>query len=366
MARKFATDIDLLKFSILNARAHPVSSDPAGLGSSDEGLFWFNTTSDKFMYWNGTAAIDMTSLANSTGNLTASRISDFTTATQAIRWASMVGPNADIPLGGFKFTGAADGVAGSDFATFGQLMAVANNQNFKAAVRIATTANVGLTGLTAIDGVTPVAGDRVLVKDQTTAAANGIYVAAAGAWSRATDADSAAELLPGSIVIVNEGTANADKMFLLATNGPITLGTTSLTFSAYGTSTGEILTGGAGLVKTGTTMDVVAGSTGTITVAADAVDVNVARINRRWVGTIPTTSSTVDGLPITISGLQVTFNHGANNLAPLVVIRAGSTPASGYTTGEVVECTDGTVDANNVRITLPILAASNWTFGVYA
>jgi phage-related tail fiber protein len=367
MARKFGTDIDLMGFALLKAKANPVSSDPAGLGVADEGQFWYNTTTDKFKVWTGTAVIDLTDLANSSGSLTASRISDFTTAVQALRWSSMLGPNADVAMGGFKITGLADGVAGSDAASYGQVLALINNQVFKAPVRAATTAAITLSGTQTVDGVSLIANDRVLVKDQASGATNGIYTVQAGAWVRATDADASSELPPGAIISVQEGTANGDKLFLLATNGPITLGTTALVFSAYGASTGEIGVAGAGLTKTGTTYDVVAGSTGTVTVAADAVDVNVSRVPRRWNGVVPTASATVDGLPITISGAQVTFNHAANNTAPLVVIRAGSSPVSGYTAGEIVEHTDGTTDANNVRITLPAAPASNnWVFGVYA
>jgi phage-related tail fiber protein len=373
MARKFATDLDLMKFAILNAKAHPVSSDPSGLGAGDEGLFWTNTTTHKFKFWNGTAVIDFTDLANSTGNLTASRISDFDTQVRTSRLDQMATPTSDVGLGGRKITGLADGTAGTDAATYGQLLQMLNNQVFKAPVRAATTANVNTAGgaPNTLDGVTLAANDRILVKDQTTGSQNGIYTVttlgtgANGTWTRATDADSASELPPGAIVSVQEGTANGDKLFLLATNGPITVGTTSLTFSAYGASSGEIGVAGAGLTKTGSTYDVGAG-TG-IVVNADNVAVDTARVNRRWAGTIPTSSSTVDGLPITISGAQVTFNHGANNPAPMVVIRAGSSPVSGYTTGEIVEQTDSTTDANNVRITLPAApAANNWVFGVYA
>lgn len=365
MARKVATDLDLVKFAILNAKANPVSSDPSGLGTGDEGLFWVNTTTHKFKFWSGTAAIDFTDLANSTGNLTASRISDFDTQVRTSRLDQMAAPTADVAFGGRKITGLADGTAGTDAATFGQLMGVANNQTFKAAVRVASTANLTLSGTQTIDGVSVVAGDRVLAKDQTTASTNGIYTVAAGAWSRSADADTAAELLPGSIVMVNEGTANADKMFLLATNGPITLGTTSLTFSAYGAASGEVGVAGAGLTKTGSTYDVV-GGTG-ITVAADLVSVDTTRVPRKWVGAIPTATGTVDTMSITVSGAQVTFNHGAGHRAPMVTIRAGSSPVSGYTTGEVVEMTDAIVDTNNVRITLPAApAANNWDFMVVA
>lgn len=99
-------------------------------------------------------------------------------------------------------------------------------------VRIASTANIAsLSGLTAIDGVTPVAGDRILLKNQTTASQNGIYVAASGSWSRATDADTGDELLSGSIVQVTAGTVAAGLKYKLTTTGTITVGTTSLTFT---------------------------------------------------------------------------------------------------------------------------------------
>lgn len=101
----------------------------------------------------------------------------------------------------------------------------------KASVKVATTSDLAaLSGLLTVDGVVLAAGDRVLVKDQTTASQNGIYVAAAGAWSRAADADSSAEVTPGMTVPVEQGIIHADTIWELTTNGPITLGTTSLTF----------------------------------------------------------------------------------------------------------------------------------------
>lgn len=101
----------------------------------------------------------------------------------------------------------------------------------KASVRVATTANLAaLSGLLTVDGVVLVAGDRVLVKDQATASQNGIYVADAGAWSRAADADSNTDVTPGMTVPVEQGTLHADTIWELTTNGPIVLGTTALTF----------------------------------------------------------------------------------------------------------------------------------------
>jgi hypothetical protein len=104
----------------------------------------------------------------------------------------------------------------------------------KLPVRVATTANGTLASAfengDTVDGVTLATGDRILIKNQSSGAENGIYtVNASGAPTRATDADSGAELV-NAAVWVSEGTANADKLFICTTNAPITLGSTSLTF----------------------------------------------------------------------------------------------------------------------------------------
>ena len=114
-----------------------------------------------------------------------------------------------------------------------------NKQDGKQSVRLATTAAIALTGLQVIDGVQLVSGDRVLVKDQAAGKDNGIYIAASGAWSRASDADASIEVTPGLFVTVELGTANADSLWQLVTDGAITLGTTALAF--------EMLTGKTGV-----------------------------------------------------------------------------------------------------------------------
>ncbi|MFN9958910.1 MAG: hypothetical protein ACK55I_37945, partial [bacterium] len=111
-----------------------------------------------------------------------------------------------------------------------------------------------LSGAQTIDGVSVIAGDRVLVKDQTTGADNGIYVCAAGAWSRSDDANVSADVTSGMFVFVEEGTVNGDNGYVLTTNNPITLGTTALTFTQF-SGAGQV-TAGAGLTKTGNTLNV--------------------------------------------------------------------------------------------------------------
>ena len=100
----------------------------------------------------------------------------------------------------------------------------------KQSVRVATTANITLTGLLTIDGIVLVAGDRVLVKNQVAAKDNGLYIVAAGAWSRAPDADSSAEVTSALLVSVEQGATLADTRWQLVTDGVIVLGTTVLTF----------------------------------------------------------------------------------------------------------------------------------------
>ncbi|WP_295466606.1 phage tail protein [uncultured Pseudomonas sp.] len=108
-----------------------------------------------------------------------------------------------------------------------------NRLDFKQSVRVATTANLTLSGTQTVDGVALVVGERVLVKDQATASANGLYIVAAGSWSRTSDTDSATEVTSGLLVAVEEGTTNADTLWQLVTDGPIVLGTTSLNFVPF-------------------------------------------------------------------------------------------------------------------------------------
>ena len=100
----------------------------------------------------------------------------------------------------------------------------------KQSVKVATTANIALTGLQSLDGIALVAGDRVLVKNQTLAKDNGLYVAAAGAWARAADADGSPEVTSALLMSVEQGTTQADTSWQLVTDGAIILGTTALTF----------------------------------------------------------------------------------------------------------------------------------------
>lgn len=133
----------------------------------------------------------------------------------------------------FKISNLADGTSPQDAVTKAQLDAQAQGFKWKDPVRAATTANITLSGAQTIDGVSVVAGDRVLVKDQSAGSGNGIYVAASGSWTRAADFDAAAEVL-GATVFVSEGTANGNSQWKMTTDAPITIGTTALVWAQVG------------------------------------------------------------------------------------------------------------------------------------
>ena len=125
---------------------------------------------------------------------------------------------------------------------------VVQGLDIKESVRVATTANIALSGALTVDGVALNVGDRVLVKNQTNAAENGIYVVADEAWTRAVDATNG-KISSGMFTFVEEGAVNANSGYVLATDGQIVVGTTELSFSQF-SGMGQVLVG-TGLGKNG-------------------------------------------------------------------------------------------------------------------
>ena len=211
-------------------------------------------------------------VADDIPSLLASKISDFDTQVQTNKLNNLAVPDGDVAFNSQKITGLADPVNDQDAATKAYVDAARSGLDVKASVRAATTTNISLDNTTTdIDGVTLADGDRVLVKNQTTAAENGIYVVSTSeAWTRSSDADTSAEVTPGLFTFVEEGTAHADSGWVLTNNGTINVGVTGLAFAQF-SGAGQI-TAGNGLTKTGNTLDV-GGTANRITVNADTVDI---------------------------------------------------------------------------------------------
>ena len=181
--------------------------------------------------------------------------------------------SANQSMGGNKLTNLADPTNPQDAATQAYVDAIKQGLDIKDSVRVASSANVDLTitGGGSLNGVTLADGDRVLLKDQTTASENGIYDAVTATdrttWVRSADADEDAEVTAGLFTFVAEG-SSADSGWILTTDDPITVGTTALSFTQF-SGAGQI-TAGEGLTKSGNTLDANVDNTG-IEIVSDVI-----------------------------------------------------------------------------------------------
>ncbi len=227
-----------------------------------------------------------------------------------------------------RITSVASPTGDNDAANKAYVDSVAEGLDVKESVVAATTAalaavtyNNGTGGvgatltadangvLAAVDGVTMVAGERLLVQNQAAALQNGIYlctsIGAVGApfvLTRAGDMDgSPASEIPGAFVFVEEGTTNADNGFVCTTNAPVTMGTTAINFTQF-SGAGQI-TAGAGLAKTGDTLSVNVDDV-TTAISGDAVIVKTsANLTTPNIGVANGDSFTATG---TVQGATVT------------------------------------------------------------
>lgn len=271
-------------------------------------------------------------------NQLSATITDLATVVKAYQLNTFAAPIAAVALNNQKITGLADPTLAQDAATKAYVDAVAVGLDVKPSVRAATTANIALTGLQTIDGVALVAGDRVLVKNQTTGSTNGFYTAAAGAWPRATTSDTSAEVTPGGFTFVEEGTTQGDTGWVNTTNAPITLGTTTLTYAQF--SGPGSWTAGAGMTQTGTTMNVI-GGTG-ITVNADNLLIDTAVVVRKFNATVGNGA---------LTAIVVTHNLGTQDV--MVQTYTNAAPF------DTVECDVERTDANTVTLRFAVAPAAN-------
>jgi len=357
MAQKFLTNIDLNQNQLLNGTFEVVGTDP-NTGNFD-GRMIFNSTEGVIKVYDVTAsawrkmitgvtssgsqssaltisesngAITITpnlATSASAGLLSASDFSKLADATSEATASKLVIRDSN---GQAKFGTPTDD---AHAATKGYVDAARSGLDVKQSVRAATTGPINLAnqlenGDTLDTTVTLATGDRVLVKNQSTASENGIYVVqASGAAVRATDFDSNAEVTPGAFTFVEEGTVNADSGWVVSTNGTINVGVTAINWAQF-SGAGQI-TAGAGLTKTGNTIDVV-GTTDRITVNADSVDIASTYAGQSTITTVGTIANgewTATKIGIAYGGTDASTASGARtNLA--------STSTSGLTTSTPV------------------------------
>lgn len=243
-----------------------------------------------------------------------------------------------------RITNLADPSGATDGANKQYVDNVARGLRWKEAVRVATTTNGTLATAFAngqsVDGVTLATGDRILIKDQSTGSQNGIYtVNASGAPTRALDADGGTELAPGTAVTVTEGTSNGDRVFILTTDGTVTIGTTAQTWSQLGG--GGTYTASNGVQLVGSDFRAVAAAGGGISVGAGGISVDATVVARKASANIGNGSST-----------SIAFVHNLGTKDVTVAIRENATDAHVF--ADVVS-----TDANTVTITFATAPASN-------
>ena len=284
-------------------------------------------------------------------------------------------------------------VSGTDVVNKNYLEFFAAGISWKQPVVCGTTANITLSGLQTLDGVTVVAGDRVLVKNQSTSSQNGIYLASATAWSRAPDADTWDELI-SAICFVESGSTLSGSAWYCTIQSGGTIGTTAITWSNF--SVAATYTAGTGLslvanqfsiTNTGVTAAAYGSASKTLTATVNAqgqltvlADTNIAIANTQvsGLGTMSTqaassvaiTGGTINGVTIggssagAITGTTITattFNGAGTGLtgtaSSLSIGGNAATATSATTATNLAGGSAGSLPYQSAAATTAMLAA---------
>jgi hypothetical protein len=255
----------------------------------------------------------------------------------------------NVNLNSFNIISLATPVNDTDAATKAYVDTVAQGLDTKASVVAATTVNITLSGTQTIDGIAVTAGQRVLVKNQTAPAENGLYLCAAGSWTRTTDMDNWTEV-PGAYVFVETGTTQADTGWVCTSNAGGTIGVTAMTWAQF--SGAGSYTAGTGLTLTGTSFSV-----------------NVAQSQITSVGTL--TSLSVSGNINAGNVSATTFTGALTGLASSATVAASANAVAGANVSGTVSLATSATTAGTVTTaaqpnitsvgTLTSLAVTNTT-----
>ena len=305
----------------------------------------FNTTASAVNY------LDVTNAATGNGITLASAGTDTN-----IDFVISPKGSGTVSVDSSRITNVTDPSGDQDAATKAYVDSVANGLDVKDSVRYASTANVagtynngagtitaGSNGALSIDGQTPSQNDRVLLKDQTSAVQNGLYIvttvgdgSTAYVLTRTPDADAANEITGGSFVFVEEGTANADNGYVFTHNGTPTLGTTNITVAQF-SGAGQISAGDA-LTKTGNQLDVAVDDS-TIEISSDALQVKASGIGANELASNAVETAKINNNAVTVAKLATTLDLSSNTI---------TLPSSFVTTTGTQTLTNKTINASQL------------------
>lgn len=247
-----------------------------------------------------------------------------------------------------KLSSVGSPLVSTDAATKGYVDSIAAGLSVKASVRAATTANITLSGTQTIDDVALGVADEVLVKDQTDKTENGIYVVAAGAWTRRSDL-AVGVAAGGTFCFVKEGTANHDKGYVcISDESADIVGTDDIEFTGF--TGASAYTAGAGLTESPSgTFNVVAADS-TITVSSDSIAVGSGSLTNTHINA-----------SAAIAGSKIDPTFGAQNIS-----QSGATSITAGTAGVItpkVNAAGGTLTLADATATLTASGTTTSNFG---
>lgn len=332
----------------------------SGLGSGVTGSSLTSVGTIATGVWQGTAiAVGYGGTGTNSGSITGTGALTFTAGGTDTNVTLVPNGTGTVDVSSKRITNVATPTSSTDAANKGYVDSLVQGIDVHASVRATTTANITLSAPQTIDGIAVIAGNRVLVKDQTTQSQNGVYIVNASTWVRATDFDSAANVSANAFFFVEEGTLYGDSGWTLTNNGTPAIGTDALTFTQF--SGAGAIVAGAGLTKTGSTIDVI-GTADRITVAADSIDIASTYAGQSTITTVGTiTTGTWGGSFSAVSGANLTSLTAGNLSGTIPSAVLGNSTVYIGTTGVALNRTSGALTLAGLTLTTPDIGVATAT-----